>query len=336
MKWVLIDFSFLTHRALHATGELSYEDIPTGVVFGFWEQLLEICSNPSIQSTRIALFGDSKKSYRRKRFPKYKMKRYAQRSEEDMKRIEKMHDQMNVLRNEVFPKVGIPYYQQVGLESDDLIAWTARELTKQKEEGIIITSDGDLFQCVTDFVSWFDPQRNRHMNPEYLLKRKGVRPNQWAKVKAIGGCKSDCVPGIVGVSEKGAIDYLLGKIPKHYKKYEKITSEEGQDTIRFTRSLVTLPHKKTKAFALVEPEYNEEAFFEHVKDFGIESYLVPKKRNRWERFFKGEVRRTAAPRMRKRRNGRYKNYKEKIRKKEKEEKEVKKNKQRYTIRKRSV
>ena len=332
MKWVLIDFSFLSYRALHSTGDLSFEDVPTGVIYGFWEQLLEICSNPSVQSNKIALFGDSKKSYRRNAFPQYKMKRYAQRTEEQKQKIQTMHDQMNILRRKVFPKVGIPFYQQTGLESDDLIAWVAKKLTKKKEQAIIITSDGDLYQCITDFVTWFDPQRNKHMTPTDLMRDKGVHPNQWAKVKAIGGCSSDCVPGIVGVSEKGAIDYLLGNIPKHYKRYKCIASKEGQRTIRSTIPLVALPHEKTKAMRLFEPSYNASAFFDHAIEFGIDSYLERKKKKRWIRFFEGVIKRSSMPRMRNKKNGEG----EAVKKTSRKTKAQKKIKQRHTIRKRNM
>ena len=303
MKWILIDFSYLSHRAMHSTKGLEFEDIPTGVMFGFWEQLIDICTNPLINSNKIVLFGDSKKSYRRKLYPGYKHKRYENRTEEQIKELESMYEQMNILRKEVFPEVGLPFHRQVGLESDDLLAYAARKLTEEKEECVIITSDADLYQCITDYASWFDPQRNKYVTPEELKNLKGVGPEQWAEVKAIGGCNSDCIPGIVGVSEKSAVDFLHGKLPNHYKKYKDIVSNEGKKTIEYTRELVTLPHVKTKAFTLEEPAYNAEAFFSYAEKFGIDSYLEGRRNKQWKNFFNGILNCGIVPRMRGKRHG---------------------------------
>jgi len=160
MKWVLIDLSYLAHRARYAVGDLEFDDIPTGVMYGFFEQLLATCKNPPVCSNKILIFTDSKKSYRQRAFPDYKKKRKDNRTPEEQEQIRVMYQQVNKLRDKILPKLGIPVYKQVGLESDDLIAYAAQELTMKKEEAIIITADGDLYQCITPWVKWYDPGRN--------------------------------------------------------------------------------------------------------------------------------------------------------------------------------
>lgn len=286
MKWVLIDLSFLAHRARHAVGNLDHEDIPTGVMYGFFEQLYSICTSPVISSNKIAIFADSRKSYRTREYSEYKKKRREQRTPEEQKQLQIMYDQINKLKNKILPRIGIPVYKQVGLESDDLIAMAAKKLTKEEKEGIVITSDGDLYQCITPYVKWYDPQRQLLMTEKSFEEKYDLLPNEWAIVKSIAGCSSDCVPGLKGIGEKGAIKYITGKMPEHHKQF-KIIQSSVSEIAKWSR-LVKLPHIKTESFTLKKPKYNSTVFFSFCKHFGIMSYLKDKKKERWIKFFKGD------------------------------------------------
>jgi len=287
MKWVLVDLSYLAHRARHTTGDLSSEDIPTGIMFGFFQQLYDLCKHPFINSNKVLIFTDSKKSYRRKTFPEYKKKRKEQRTEEEQKQLQIMYDQINKLKNKILPKLGFPVFKQVGLESDDLIAYVAKELTRKKEEGVIITSDGDLYQCITPYVKWYDPARELLMDEKSFEDKKGIEPKIWGMVKSISGCTSDCVPGLKGIGEKGALQYLKGELAPHLQKFKTIT-ESSEEIVKWGK-LVLLPHEKTKPFEIYEPEYNSKSFFSFCKHYSIMSYLEPGRRDQWIKFFKGEI-----------------------------------------------
>lgn len=288
MKWVIIDLSYLAHRARYGTKDLEYEDVPTGVLFGFFEQLRTICAHHHIRSNRVLICADSKKSIRKKTFPGYKSKRYDAMTEEEQKILSAMRDQVLLLRKVILPEIGIPIYRQTGLESDDLMAALAQQLDKKKEQGVLVTGDGDLFQCITEYVHWFDPMRNRYLIPAWFERQKKIAPSRWGEVKCIGGCTSDSVPGVTNVKEKTAIAYLNGTLPAHYARYKSIESKAGQDAIARNRSLVILPHEKTKPVKLKEPEMNIDAFWSMCERYGLQSYLQKTKKKEWEDFFKGK------------------------------------------------
>lgn len=288
MKWVLVDLSFLAHRARHATSNLEFEDIPTGVMYGFFEQLYSICKSPAVSSNRVLIFTDSRRSYRSRQFPDYKRKRREQRSEEERKQISIMYDQVSKLRRNILPAIGFPVFRQVGLESDDLIAWVAKELTRRKEHGVMITSDGDLYQCISQYVKWYDPARDVVMNTSSFISKKRVIPKKWGRVKAIAGCSSDNVPGLKGIGEASAIKYLLGEMPEHTKKYQVIAS--SREEIREWGRLTILPHKKTKPIDFHSPEYDTKAFFRFCEQYHILSYFKPRRREQWVKFFEGTFR----------------------------------------------
>jgi len=261
--------------------------MPTGVLFGFWEQLYSICSSLQFTSNKIALFADSRKSFRLKSFPGYKQKRKDNRTPEEWQQIDIMHEQMNILQYEWLPAMGLTVYRQTGLESDDLIASAAEQLTSIKSRGTMITSDGDLCQCITETVQWYDPQRDILYTPTSFLKKKGIKPELWGMVKAIGGCTTDNVPGVKGVGEKGAIDYLLHKLEPRHKKYQNIVESFESGEMDEWKELVLLPHHKTRPFELIEPDYNAKVFFKFCEKYGIDSYLDEEGREKWELFFEG-------------------------------------------------
>ncbi len=295
MIWALIDSSWLAYRALFGLGDLrgGDKDAPTGVLYGFFEQLRTVCQDPLVQTNKAAIFFDSRKSYRAVAYPLYKQKRKQQRTPEELALFHVMHEQMKLLRSEILPAVGFPVFRQTGLESDDLIALAARKLSdtgRGLKQAVIITADGDLYQCVSDSVHWYDPTRSQYVDPAAFFSRwLGIVPSQWAMVKAIAGCKSDNVKGVQGVGEPTAICYVLGMLPVERKRHEAITSADGKAIIARNLKLVQLPHEKTKDFKLKTPQYDADAFFRFCERYGMKSYLKGPKHREWGAFFRGDL-----------------------------------------------
>ena len=296
MIWVLIDASYLAHRARHCLGGLTFDDFHTGVLFGFLEQLLTTCQSNYIQSNKVAFFFDSKQSFRKQAYPEYKKKRHEDRTEEEIQQLTIMHEQVKLLRTTFLPGMGFKnLYRQTGLESDDLLAQAALEIENDVDMrtgiitrgGVIITSDKDLCQCISTRVHWYDPQRNNYLNGSSLRANYGVGPTDWARMKAIAGCNSDNVEGIRGVGDKTAGFYIEGNLNPKTKKFQSIVCQEGQDIIERNMPLVKLPHVKTKAINLQENEFYQDQFFDLCRQYGIESYLDGRRYKDWVRFFRG-------------------------------------------------
>ena len=303
MIWVLVDFSFLCHRAYHAMRGLSHNDIATGVLYGFFQELKTICFDPRICSNRVTLFLDSRQSFRKQLFPAYKQKRHEEKTPEEIHQAHELHKQMDLLED-ALPTMGFPLYRQTGLESDDLIARTALDLTTNPItpiddlRGVMVTADGDLYQCITEHVHWFDPGRNVWLDMEGLRAKKGIDAYHWGGVKALAGCHTDGVPGVPGIGEKTAIDYLNGNRVKSTKRQDAINSPEGLAIVVRNLELVCLPHNKTKHFDLKMPSYDIGAFVDFCKTNGVESYLEGPRWEEWQRFFRGKMVTWPQPRKR--------------------------------------
>lgn len=290
MRWVLVDVSWLGYRALHALGKLEHDDVPTGVIFGFFHELRRICLDPRVRSNRVAIFCDTRTSLRKDVYPEYKYKRREKRTEDEIVRIRSMRTQVDLLCQKVLPKIGFPVYSQEGLESDDLLAYAAKLVRKRGERAVIITADEDLLQCVCDDVVWFDPQREKWFDRRGLIAAKGVGPHRWAKLKCLAGCTSDNVEGVPGVGESTAVKYLLGQLPPRYKAHQNIVSSSGRSVIKRNEELVVLPHRATKPFELKEPHLRPEVFFKFCERYALLSML--REKSGWSAFLSGTLFRT--------------------------------------------
>lgn len=288
MRWVFFDISYLAHRAFHTMGGMEHDNSPTGVVYGVLDQIRRVCLHPRIASNCAVAFFDSVHSVRREFFPEYKQHRGKERTEEEQAEYAKLRDQIVYLQSDLLPSIGIHCYRQRGMESDDLMAWGARALTVDKnttDTVVLVTADNDLIQCVSRKVHWFDPMRDLYLKPQDVLANKGVLPKQWASVKALAGCHSDNVPGVGGVGEKTAIDYLRGSLLSG-KKYDRIVSNDGRKIIRRNKQLVILPHLATQAFRPEPPKYSWGAFVNACNTLGFTSFVNGNRAAEWKSFFK--------------------------------------------------
>lgn len=289
--FVLIDLSYLTYRALYTMGDLEYDDVPTGILFGFFNQLYTICTDSRVRSVDIHIFIDSRLSFRKEVYPEYKEHRVKNQDPDFREKVKAMREQMDELARRILPGCGFATYEQDGIESDDLMAWAARRINSNAllsgcdHRAVIVTGDHDLYQCLTDRVSCFDSQRDKYMTRRMFLEAHHVEPWRFGEVKAISGCKSDNVKGIVGVGENTAFQFLKGDLAPNTKRYQKIVSPEGQRIRERNRPLVVLPHAQTKPFKLQRSSINLKRFRDLCERKGLQSFLA--EWTKWRRFFQG-------------------------------------------------
>ena len=134
-----------------------------------------------------------------------------------------------------FSKNVLPRY-----EADDLFGLYCEQYPK--ENIVMITRDEDMYQLLSDNISLYSPDDKILKTRKWLHERYNLIPSDWVLYKQIVGCKSDCVPGIVGVGEKRFIQYMEGKASE--KIQAKI--EANKDIIERNYDLVKLPHPSLK------------------------------------------------------------------------------------------
>ena len=240
-KLVLIDGHSLAFRAFHAlpltltapTGEL------TNAVFGFVSMLLNVLRDQAPEYVAVAF--DVGKTFRHEMYAAYKGHR------------ERMPDELRTQVErikEVVEALNIPIFTKDGFEADDVLATLAQQAETQGVDTLIVTGDRDILQVVDEHISVLTSGRKFSdtivYTPETVQERYGLRPDQLVDLKALIGDKSDNIPGVRGVGEKGATTLLqeYGTLDAIYKHVDEITAKrtqgalvEGKEDAQLSRKL---------------------------------------------------------------------------------------------------
>lgn len=183
-----------------------------------------------------AVFDGEVPSFRKKLYPEYKANRPPMPRE--------LAVQADLARR-IIPGLGIPLVQRDGLEADDLIAGLAREARSLGLGVVILSSDKDLLQLVSETVSVFRPGRpgnpGRLVTPAEVPDEIGTTAERIPLLLALAGDSSDNVPGARGIGEKTALRLL----EEHYT-LEDLYGSLGElpsavaDKLRKSREMVEL------------------------------------------------------------------------------------------------
>lgn len=275
-KLVVIDCNYLCHRALYTTGPLEYKGVPTGIIFGFLNQLAVI--GQTLLPSQVVFTWDSRKSIRRECYPFYK----DRGNKESDPLIEQAFKQFNLLREEIIGQLGFKNnFIQEGYEADDLMASICHD-----QDAVLTTSDDDMLQALRPGVEIYNLGRREMMTFRDFRRQYGIKSSQWAKVKQIAGCPGDTVPGIPGVGTKMAIKYLTGNLKPTTKTYQAITSLEGRRIANRNEWLVKLPLPGTQKPDIQVNKFNKQELIQLCKKYGFLRWLGnPQWIDDWEVYF---------------------------------------------------
>ncbi len=205
-KWLLVDGFNLMYRCYFALPELTRADgFPTGALHGWVKGLWKLADQEKPEGT-LVFFDLGGAQDRLALHPEYK----AQRAE--------MPD---ALRQQIDPikqltrAMGLVGIEQYGVESDDVLAAQAVAFARAGHESIIVSSDKDFAQVVSDRIKIMLPPPSanpklgwRLLDAAGVQEKFGVPPAQIADYLALIGDTSDNIPGIDGVGPKTAAKWL--------------------------------------------------------------------------------------------------------------------------------
>ena len=199
----LVDGTGLVHRSFFAVrGLATRSGQPTGAIYGFINTIRALMGIE--QPTHfVVTFDVSGSTSREEAFPEYK----AHRPKMD----EDLATQLPFI-DKACAALRLPVVIAHGFEADDVIATLARQAVDQGFDVVIITSDKDLLQLVSDHVSVLSPGRDgkpeKRYDREGVIERMGVPPERVVDLLALVGDAVDNIPGVPGIGDKGARDLL--------------------------------------------------------------------------------------------------------------------------------
>jgi DNA polymerase-1 len=224
-KLLLIDGNNMAHRVFWANKNLSYKGRHTGVLYGFFRQLISLHKMYPNHFRVIAWDGgyhrrrdESAKGIEAGLIPSgYKQNRKIEADDhEKLAQREAIMDQMEQLRTEALPLIRCLQVWMEGIEADDILNSYAKHNAKWDGESVIISSDQDFYQCVSPNTSVYDAMKKENWTDERLKLEFGFDPEKWVDAGAIMGDKSDNIFGVEGWGPVTACKYVRehGGIPE--------------------------------------------------------------------------------------------------------------------------
>ena len=148
----LIDGSGYIFRAFYALPPMTRGDgTPVNAVYGFTNMLGKLVEDTE-PSHLAVIFDTARKTFRNDIYPDYKANRPPP--------PEELIPQFDLIR-EATRAFNIACIELPGFEADDLITTFARRLAADGRDVVIVSSDKDLMQLITERVSMFDAIKNK-------------------------------------------------------------------------------------------------------------------------------------------------------------------------------
>lgn len=196
---LIVDGDNLTHRAYHSTPKT----VTNNAIVGFVSMLVRIWQEEQPRGVFVAWDTLGVKTYRDELWPAYQGGRVFEES---------IVRQLNLLPT-VCQAFGFGVGKEGGFEADDLMAAATRSEVAQGGTALLLTTDKDSYQLVSEMVTVLAPKRGTReldrIDPSQVVKRMGVLPEQVPDFKALMGDSSDKIPGIKGIGPKAAASLLL-------------------------------------------------------------------------------------------------------------------------------
>ncbi|MBI5499862.1 MAG: DNA polymerase I [Deltaproteobacteria bacterium] len=194
----LIDVSGFVFRFFFSVRNLTTsKGEPTGALFGVTKMLHKVVADHTPRFLGVAM--DSRTpTFRQELYPAYKANRPAP--------PEDLRPQFGFVR-EMLEAFGIPALQRDGFEADDVMATVATKVAPERPV-VIISSDKDLCQLVTDRVLLYVADKDEVYGPAEVEAKWGVPPERMIDLQALVGDATDNVPGVPGVGPKTAAKLL--------------------------------------------------------------------------------------------------------------------------------
>ena len=258
---MLIDGSSLIFRAFFALPNLSNNDgVMTNGVYGFLTMYRNAFDKYKPDYVLVA-FDRSSKTFRNDEYKDYKANRDKTPNE--------LSYQFGILKD-VLDSMGVKYTDLDGFEADDIVGTYARMAKEAGDRAVLITGDRDYLQIVDDDILVYLTKKGVSDTVEYTVDKikeeYGITPKQLIDVKGLMGDKSDNIPGVDGIGEKRALDFIrkYGSIENLYDNLDDISGKKTKENLENNEAVAYMSKKigTIVTHAPVEFEYDDLALGE--------------------------------------------------------------------------
>lgn len=264
-KVILVDGNAIGHAANYAT-KLTSGDMETQAAYGFLNTMRDL--HVSYPQHQVVVLWDGRAQWRFDLHPNYKSNR-----DNDPKKVKnkESYNRQKPYIEQMMTHLGVRQMLCSTHEADDLAGYLVGSLSKPGNEIILITGDQDWIQLIRPGVKWIDPrQDDRKVTVANLFDKTAYKtPYAFLEGKCLMGDTSDVVPGVGGIGEKGAPEFIaeFGSVREFWRRcdagefvpkkvaHKNLSSPEGR--MRFKRNF--------KLMQLLKPQLPAQ---ENCKRFG--------------------------------------------------------------------
>jgi DNA polymerase-1 len=221
---ILLDVNNALHRYFHTTTPKIYNEqrIETAdAVLGYVKKLID-GQVYAVPEKVIAVADNDDPTFRHYLYEGYKGDREGMKPE-----LARQED----LCHQAMDAYGVPVISKSGVEADDSMGMLARYYEAKGYYVLMITTDKDMHQLLTDSIHIFHPQKKVVIDVAASIEKFGIEPHQVADLLAIMGDKVDCIDGLFGVGEKTASKWLQdhGSLEKLIRNSADIKGKAGEN-----------------------------------------------------------------------------------------------------------
>ncbi len=223
-KLIVFDGNSILNRAFYGIRALTTGDgFPTNAIYGFISIILKnmhLCGGADMGAVAFDLRAPT---FRHKMYSHYKENRHGMPEELAM--------QLPCAK-EAAALMGFTVLEKEGFEADDILGTLSAMATNAGVECVIVTGDRDSLQLVNDTTSVYLAATNetKIFDRAAFVEKYGVQPEVFVDVKALMGDTSDCIPGVKGIGEKGALKLISehGSLDGVYAVADSIKGSVGE------------------------------------------------------------------------------------------------------------
>jgi DNA polymerase-1 len=235
----VVDSHSLIYQVFHAMPEMTGPNgQPVGAVQGFVRDVIDLIENRGADFL-ICAFDEGEVTFRNEIFDQYKAHRDPMPLDLQL--------QMPVIR-QFLDALGILTLSIPGFEADDILATIARQVDAAGGRCLLVTSDKDCRQLITNRVQLYNIRKNEIFDDVALFATWGIRPEQVVDFQAIVGDSTDNIPGVPGIGPKGAQELLAkyGTLDEVLARVSEITGSKqtkliaGRESALKSRKLARL------------------------------------------------------------------------------------------------
>jgi DNA polymerase-1 len=235
-KLLLVDGNNMCHRVYWTHQGLSYKGTATGVLYGFFRQLVHLHKNYPDHFRIVAWDGgyarrldESVKAVAAGIVPSAYKENRKDKTPEEQEALDAVFEQMDQLRD-MLKMVKCVQVHLKGFEADDIIYTYADYAAKWGGEAVVVSSDHDFYQVLKPGVKIYDAMKDETWSAERFSKEFGFSPSLWVDVGGIMGDKGDNIFGVEGwgpvttykyIREFGSMAAVAAAVAAKTKKNKK-------------------------------------------------------------------------------------------------------------------